>query len=150
MKKLKKIVALVLSVICCFSMSTVAFAAEPTSNEEISVTSDETVQPRIGIAGYENHYHSGGELSTFYITTDSIILPSKKFTVETGDFNDDTIIKLSIFNSKNQLVAAFTGEGNAKWPNRDMSANFINGDTYRIVCTVSDTSDDGWVGVWIF
>lgn len=151
MKKLKKLVAVVLSVICCFSMSTVAFAVEPTSNEEISVTSDETVQPRIGIAGYENHYHSGGATSVFYIKTNSITLPSKQFTVQTSNFNDSTIITLFIYNSENQLVATFKGEGSAKWPNRPMNgATFVNGDTYTVICGVSDTSDDGWVGVWIY
>lgn len=149
MRKLKNIVALVLSVICCLSTSTVAFAAESISDEEISATTDEAVQPRVGIAGYHNHLHNGSYETTFVMETSSLFWPMKEFTVETSGFNEDTIIKLYIYSSKG-LAATFTGEGNAKWPNRGMNDNFVNGDTYTIKCTVNNPNDDGWVGVWIY
>lgn len=149
MRKLKKIVAIVLSVICCFSMSAIAFAEEPASNEEISVTSNDWGYG--GLAGRERHYHSGGATSVFYIKTDDIGLTARQYTVETTNFNDSTVISLFIYNSRNQLISTFKGEGNAKWYNRGMNENlFIRGDTYTVICGVSDTSDDGSVEVWIY
>ena len=150
MKKLKKFFSFALAVICCFSMSTVALAAEPTYCEEVSAISDETVQPRIGHAGYTSHYHSGGEkASVFYVTTQKIAFPLKQFTVQSTGFNESTVFNLFIYNSKNQLVSTFTGEGNATWNNRNMS-NFIDGDTYTIIYGVKHPSDDGWINVWIY
>lgn len=157
MKKIKRTIAMFLAVICCFSMSVVAFAAETSSTEDVTVVATETVEPRFGIGGFENHYHSAGHsYGEFTIATESLFMPSKKFTVQSSDFNDYTVFDLYIYNSNNQLVTTFTGRGNAKWADRPMSSNFINGDTYTIRYYIKDSSgnpvsnDDGWIGMWIF
>lgn len=150
MKKLKKILSFALAIVCCFSMSTAALAAEPSYNEDVSVISDETIQPRVGHAGYASHYHSGGtEASVFYVTTKKIAFPLKQFTIQSSGFNESTVFKLFIYNSSNQLVSLFTGEGNATWPNRNMS-NFVDGDTYTVIYGVEHPSDDGWINMWIY
>ena len=61
---------------CCGLCTVTALAAEvPTET-----ASAESVQPRIGMAGYRNYYHNGnGYYGEYTISTSSIALPFKMY-----------------------------------------------------------------------
>lgn len=162
MKNCKKVIALLLMVVFCLSCSTVAFAAEQETDAAFleENISDASVQPRVGIAGYKNYHHkSGSYYGSFTISTSSITLPMKQYTVQLGEFNSDTWVLIDIYNSRGQHMQSMTfgKQGNGKWENQMMnSLYFTNGDTYTIKYNVYDTNsqplftDDGWIGIWIY
>lgn len=156
MKKFKKIIVLLLAVVCCLSTtSVITFATEA---EEVSGVS-EYVQPRVGIAGYTNHYHNGSSYKgEFTLTTSSLVLPYKQYSIETSNFSNDAWIMIDIFNSKGQqtVSSSISITGNTKIENKSFNVYFVNGDTYTIKYYVFQSngqplySDDGWIGIWIY
>ncbi len=162
MKQFKKLLALMLALVCCFATTTVALAADTSTvarYEEISGETD-SVQPRIGIAGYVNHYHNGNSYyGEFTFSTSSIALPMKQYTIEFSEFNSDSWIVVEIYNSQGQVIMSqsFSRTGNGKWENIPFrSGTFINGDTYTVKYNVYHggttplDSDTGWIGIWIY
>ena len=157
MQRTKKILAILLTLTFCLSLSSTAFAKENESSLAVEY-SEKDINPRIGIAGYRNYYHSSGSYYGEYtISTDSILFPAKEATIELSQFNSSTWIIIEIYNSNNQLLSTLDVVGNGKWENRPLnSLLFKNGDTYTIRYNVFDTAgsplfdDDGWIGIWIY
>lgn len=155
--KQKKVLGLVLSLLLCLSMNVPTFAAERTAPEVISDTS-KTVQPRIGIAGYTNHYHASGSYSgDFYISCNPN-LTMNQFTIETSGFNSGTTISIEIFAEDNfQMNYVYTVTGNTKKENISLRWPLTK-QTYRVHYYVGNggpgstpvSNDDGWIGVWLY
>lgn len=158
MKFFKKMLAFVLTLACCFSVSTTVFAAEPNAEipNSIGKVEEATIEPRVGIAGYRNYYHDGSKVRGSYeISTDSIVLPRKQVTIELADFESTSWIIVEIYNSSNNLMYTLDVNGNGKWENKPLnSVYYTNGDTYRIEYQVfnpnTSISEDGWIGIWFF
>lgn len=153
MNILKKMITMFLVMACCLSICTTSFA----TNEQTLLNSNESSsQTRVGIAGYYNYYHDGGSIRGSYtISTDSILLPRKKATIQLSDFDDDTWIIVEIYNSAGIVLHTLDVIGNGKWGNLSLNPlYYINGDTYKIVYQVFDSgtggSDDGWIGIWFY
>lgn len=126
-KKARKLLALCLCAILCFSFSTTAFAA--------------------GIP-YKNFYHPGDGTNSFEITTDRSI---SQFTVETQNFPTNTSISVEVWNSsKTQQLSSWTVfvYGNDKIPNQLLKHSFSPG-TYCIRYSVQPNAS-GWIGVWLY
>lgn len=161
--KLKALVSFCMTLCICCVMSATAFAAELPAESvinETETTVSETIQPRIGIAGYRNYYHNG---NTYYgkytISTKSIAIPMKQITVQRSNFNNDTSIVIGVFNSNGQRVMDdmwFTGNGKRENIPMTVPGAFINGGTYTIKYNIYHggttplSGDDGWIGIWIF
>lgn len=158
MKFFKKMMAMLLVLSCCFSMSTTAFAADADVDFYSNIEATETsVTPRIGMAGYRNYYHNGSTISgTYTISTDSLLLPLRQTTIELYGFNSDTWVMVEIYNSLGTALYTLDVTGNGKWENKPLnSVHFINGDTYTVRYQVfnyntPNNGDDGWIGIWIY
>lgn len=155
MRNLKKTLALILVAVFCLSLCPAAFAAEAESTtvvQEVSAESTDAVQPR-KIVGYINHYHNGDYYGEFKVPTDWALSVEKKFSIQTQDFDADTELNISVYNSKGELCSPQGGiwtKGNESTQGFSMS-HFIKGDTYTVKFNMyKGTSDDGWVGIWIF
>lgn len=154
---MKKALATLFALIMAFTITCTAFATETDANCDTNVIT--SIQPRIGIGGYGSHYGTSS-YEEFTIKTDSIWLPMKEFSIRTSGFNDDTSIRVEIYNSSNQMVTFDMGhvvDGNQYVQNINLNTvTFRNGDTYTIKYNVYKTSnmvpvqDDGTVEIWIF
>lgn len=156
----KKLLSFCIAISMCCVMCATAFATDNSSKTILGDEPSKIAQPRIGIAGYNNHYHDG---STYYgeftVTTSSVLLPMKQFSVELNSFDSDTWIVIDIYNSKGQsmLGMSFSVEGNGMWENKALNPlYFTNGDTYTIRYNVYNdngsilSGDDGWLAIWIY
>ena len=161
--KFRALVSFCMALCMCFAMSATVFAAEvptETVSYEAETISSESIQPRIGIAGYKNYYHNGNSYYGEYkISTSSIALPMKQYTFQLGDFEPNTWVVIDIYNSKGQHMQdmSFNVTGNGKWENMSLkSLYYTNGDTYTIKYNVWNgdgsplTGDDGWIGIWFY
>lgn len=166
MKNIKMLLALLLVLTCCFATTSVAFAAntplvsqEQEVSEEFDSTANDAVEPRLGHAGYVNHYHSGSShYGEFTIPTKSILFPGGDFSIQVSGFDSNTTIQLWFYNSKGQSVIVpepMVLKNGTRLNDRGMYGNtFIQGDTYTIRYNVFHngiyaSGDDGHIEVWI-
>lgn len=166
MKNIKRFLALLLALTCCFATTSVAFAASasPASQEQevsegLESTAGDAVEPRLGYAGHVNHYHSGSSYyGEFTIPTKSILFPGGDFSIQVSGFNSDTTIMLEFYNSKGQSVInpvqMYLKNGTRLNDIHMHGSTFSQGDTYKIVYNVlrngiTVPGDDGYIEVWI-
>lgn len=149
----RKLFSLCLVAILALSFSSTAFAAEANSDDIIV---EESVQPRIGIAKFDNHYHDGTSISGEYtIQLDKITLPQGKCSLQTGDFDSDTLINIEIWNDKGQQMGTYSVLGSfesSALPDKTL-LNYVNGGKVTIkydVIASNGNSEDGWIGFWFF
>ncbi len=149
----KKFFAFITVLTFCLIANVQVFASEKDSLTEDSLVS--SVMPRVGIAGYTNHYHDGSRSYGNFEINCSPFLTSNEFTIETQNFDSSTKIVVEIYASDGvQMNYAFTTTGNGKWENKTLRFPLTN-QTYTVKYDVYRdgvpfSGDDGWIGIWLY